>query len=172
MQSKSCFAPYFFWQKVVGRPMAAGQSGYKGRWLPWVKVQCGQCKSHGPPAGLGWHVGGVEENMLQFFCCCMKTVKTQKQVCYSFSVLLLSSSFLLSILYITKFSALFSFLNSAYFHDDACKMLHSSIYTSHVIHPMACSAAETLAITSGDHWRESSALGWGVWCTYALSMYR
>lgn len=31
-----------------------------------------------------------------------------------------------------------SFISSAYFLDDAYKMLHSSIYTSHIIHPVAC----------------------------------
>lgn len=32
--------------------MAAGQSNYRGKWLPWVKEQCRQRKTHGRPTGM------------------------------------------------------------------------------------------------------------------------
>lgn len=64
-----------------------------------------------------------------------------------------------------------SFINSANSLDDACKMLHSSFCTSHIIHPVAYDAVGTLTIMFEDHWRESSASWWEVWCTYALYKY-
>lgn len=61
----------------------------------------------------------------------MKTVKTQKQF-FSLKInVLLLPFFSLPILTIIKF------IHPVYSLDNACKMLHSYIYTSHIIHLMA-----------------------------------